>query len=249
MFFDDFIISPASALDSTARAPNSPPMQNAAYVRDAFARIADRYVLTNHLLSCGADIWWRKVVCAKIRRWKPADLLDVASGTGDLALEIQDQLPHCEVTATDFCAEMLAHASERGLSRTLVADALDLPFPDGSFDVVTVAFGLRNMADYPAALREMQRVLRPGGHLVILDFSLPTGILRTPYRLYLHHVLPKLAGLVTGQKDAYEYLGGSIETFPSGEKMTDLLHSTGYTSAEAMPLTFGVVSIYTATKP
>jgi demethylmenaquinone methyltransferase / 2-methoxy-6-polyprenyl-1,4-benzoquinol methylase len=150
-------------------------MQDAAYVRDAFARIADRYVLTNHVLSCGADIWWRKVVTARIRKWKPARLLDVASGTGDLALEIQDQCPDCEVIASDFCAEMLAHAASRGNGRTLVADALNLPFPDGSFDVVTVAFGLRNMADYPAALREMQPRARPGGHLVILDFSLPGG--------------------------------------------------------------------------
>ncbi len=131
-------------------------MPDAVYVRDAFARIADRYVLTNHVLSCGADIWWRKVVTARIRKWKPARLLDVASGTGDLALEIQDQCPDCEVIATDFCAEMLAHAASRGSAKTMVADALNLPFPDGGFDVVTVAFGLRNMADYPAALREMQ---------------------------------------------------------------------------------------------
>ncbi|HEX5791407.1 MAG TPA: class I SAM-dependent methyltransferase, partial [Luteolibacter sp.] len=157
-------------------------MPDAIYVRDAFARIADRYVLTNHVVSCGADIWWRKVVGQRIRAWNPKRLLDVASGTGDLALEIQDQCPDCEVIASDFCAEMLAHAANRGVRQTLVADALKLPFEDRSFDVVTVAFGLRNMADYPAALREMGRVLRPGGHLLILDFSLPKGLLRPPYR-------------------------------------------------------------------
>ena len=177
-------------------------MQDAAYVRDAFARIADRYVLANHVLSCGADIWWRKVVTARIRRWKPSRLLDVASGTGDLALEIQNQCPDCEVVATDFCAEMLAHASSRGVAKTLVADALKLPFGDASFDVVTVAFGLRNMADYPAALREMQRVLKPGGQLLILDFSLPRGTFRPLYRFYLHNVLPRMAGWLTGQSDA-----------------------------------------------
>jgi demethylmenaquinone methyltransferase/2-methoxy-6-polyprenyl-1,4-benzoquinol methylase len=224
-------------------------MQDAVYVRDAFARIADRYVMTNHVLSCGADIWWRKVVTARIRKWKPRRLLDVASGTGDLALEIQDQCPDCEVIATDFCAEMLAHASSRGLAKTLVADALRLPFPDGSFDVVTVAFGLRNMADYPAALREMRRVLKPGGRLVILDFSLPSGILRAPYRLYLHHVLPRMAGWLTGQRDAYEYLGGSIEAFPSGTGMTRLLESCGFGQTDASPLTGGVVSIYEGTRP
>ena len=224
-------------------------MPDAVYVRDAFARIADRYVLTNHVLSCGADIWWRKVVTARIRKWKPARLLDVASGTGDLALEIQDQCPDCEVIASDFCAEMLAHAASRGIAQTLVADALNLPFPNASFDVVTVAFGLRNMADYPAALREMNRVLKPGGHLVILDFSLPGGILRMPYRLYLHNVLPRMAGWVTGQKDAYEYLGGSIEAFPSGSDMTRLMETCGFTDTDATPLTFGVVSIYQGSRP
>lgn len=224
-------------------------MPDAVYVRDAFARIADRYVLTNHVLSCGADIWWRKVVTARIRKWKPKRLLDVASGTGDLALEIQDHCPECDVIASDFCAEMLAHAANRGVARTLVADALNLPFPDAGFDVVTVAFGLRNMADYPAALREMRRVLKPGGRLLILDFSLPDGILRAPYRLYLHHVLPRMAGLLTGQRDAYEYLGGSIEQFPSGGAMCRLLESCGFENTDASPLTGGVVSIYEGTRP
>lgn len=223
-------------------------MPDATYVRDAFARIADRYVLTNHVLSMGADIWWRRVVTSRIQKWKPQRLLDVASGTGDLALEIQEACPDCEVIASDFCAEMLAHAESRGLVKTIVADALNLPFPDQSFDVVTVAFGLRNMSDYAAALREMGRVLRPGGRLVILDFSLPEGILRRPYRFYLHHVLPKLAGILTGEKDAYEYLGGSIEQFPAGSAMTQLLETCGFTSPDATPLTFGVVSIYEGTK-
>lgn len=224
-------------------------MPDAVYVRDAFARIADRYVMTNHVLSCGMDIWWRKVVGRRVAAWKPRMLLDVASGTGDLALEIQDRCPDCEVIASDFCAEMLAHAASRGVDRTLVADALALPFPDGHFDGVTVAFGLRNMADYPAALREMRRVLRPGGKLLILDFSIPQGILRQPYRWYLHHILPRMAGWLTGQRDAYEYLGGSIEAFPSGNGMCDLLLDCGFTSPATTELTFGVVSIYEAQQP
>lgn len=222
-------------------------MPDAVYVHDAFARIADRYVLTNHVLSCGMDILWRKIVTARIRKWQPERLLDVASGTGDLALEIQGQCPQCEVIASDFCAEMLAHAATRGIAKTIVADAMQLPFQDREFDVVTVAFGLRNMADYPAALREMHRVLKPGGRLVILDFSLPTGILRIPYRLYLHHVLPRMAGWLTGQRDAYEYLGGSIEAFPAGAAMTDLLESCGFSQARATPITGGVVTIYEGT--
>lgn len=223
-------------------------MPDAVYVHDAFARIADRYVLTNHVLSCGMDIWWRKVVTARIKAWQPARLLDVASGTGDLALEIQRQCPQCEVTASDFCAEMLAHAASRGIAKTIVADALKLPFPDREFDVVTVAFGLRNMADYPAALREMHRVLKPGGRLVILDFSLPNGIMRAPYRWYLHNVLPHLAGWLTGQQDAYEYLGGSIEAFPAGTAMTGLLESCGFGKTGCTPLTLGVVTIYEGTR-
>jgi demethylmenaquinone methyltransferase/2-methoxy-6-polyprenyl-1,4-benzoquinol methylase len=221
-------------------------MPDADYVRNAFARIADRYVLTNHVLSGGADLWWRRVVTQRIRRWNPRTLLDVASGTGDLALAIQKGVPDCEVTASDFCAEMLAHAKRRGVANTIVADALNLPFENDSFDVVTVAFGLRNMADYEAALKEMRRVLRAGGHLVILDFSLPRGPLRGPYRFYLHRILPKLAGVLTGEKDAYEYLGGSIEAFPSGEGMISLLKTCGFNEASCTPMTFGVVSLYEA---
>ena len=223
-------------------------MPDPSYVRDAFARIADRYVLTNHILSCGADLWWRHIVTARIRSWQPARLLDVASGTGDLALSIQRSCPDCEVTASDFCAEMLVHAARRGVANTVVADALALPFGDAGFDALTVAFGLRNMADYPKALREMARVLKPGGHLVILDFSLPAGLLRLPYRFYLHRVLPHLAGWLTGHKDAYQYLGGSIETFPAGSAMTGLLESCGFQQTSFTPLTGGVVTLYQGSK-
>lgn len=223
-------------------------MPDPTYVRDAFARIADRYVLTNHVLSGGMDFWWRHVVTKRIKALAPKNLLDVASGTGDLALKIQKEIPECEVTATDFCAEMLVHASSRGVAKTLVADALALPFPNDAFDVVTVAFGLRNMGDYELALREMRRVLRPGGHLFILDFSLPNGLLRVPYRFYLHNILPKMAGFVTGETDAYEYLGGSIEQFPAGDTMLALLEKTGLSQPTSTPMTFGVVSVYDAVK-
>ena len=223
-------------------------MPDPAYVKNAFARIADRYVLTNHVLSGGMDFWWRHIITKRIKQLRPRKLMDVASGTGDLALKIQDEIPDCDVIATDFCAEMLAHASSRGVRKTLVADALDLPFETDEFDVITVAFGLRNMGDYPLALREMRRVIKPGGHLFILDFSQPPPPFQTIYRLYIHHVLPKLAGLLTGQKDAYEYLGDSIEQFPSGKHMIALLEANGYGNATATPMTFGVVTAYEAVK-
>lgn len=223
-------------------------MPDPVYVRNAFARIADRYVLTNHVLSGGMDFWWRHVVTNRIKKLSPKNLLDVASGTGDLALKIQKEIPSCDVTATDFCAEMLEHASMRGVKKTLVADALDLPYSDNEFDVLTVAFGLRNMGDYELALKEMRRVLKPGGHLFILDFSLPKGILRAPYRFYLHNILPKMAGFLTKEKDAYEYLGGSIEQFPAGNSMIDLLEKTGLSEGTSTPMTFGVVSVYEAVK-
>lgn len=223
-------------------------MPDPTYVRNAFARIADRYVITNHVLSGGMDFWWRHVVTKKIKKLSPKNLLDVASGTGDLALKIQMEIPSCDVIATDFCAEMLEHASSRGVRKTLVADALDLPYPENEFDVLTVAFGLRNMGDYELALKEMRRVLKPGGHLFILDFSLPKGILRPPYRFYLHKILPKLAGLLTREKDAYEYLGGSIEQFPVGDDMIALLEKNGLYQGAATPMTCGVVSVYEAVK-
>jgi demethylmenaquinone methyltransferase/2-methoxy-6-polyprenyl-1,4-benzoquinol methylase len=144
---------------------------------------------------------------------------------------------------------MLARAREKGLHRAILADALHLPFPDASFQAVTVAFGLRNMESWPAALREMSRVLTPAGHLLILDFSMPPPPLRAPYRFYLHHLLPIIAGIVTREKSAYQYLGASIEKFPAGPAMLSLLTESGFTSPTCRPLTGGIVSLYTATKP
>ena len=222
-------------------------MQDPKYVKEAFSRIADRYVVTNHVLSLGTDILWRKKVGCMVADWEPQSILDVATGTGDLALEIQRKCPDAKVTGSDFCEEMLAYAADGGVRETIVADAMNMPFDDDSYDVLTVAFGLRNMASWPDALKEMHRVIKPGGHILILDFSLPTGILRGPYRFYLNKILPKIAGLMTGEGDAYEYLAGTIEQFPSGKDMTNLIEANGFSGAESDPLTFGVASIYTAT--
>ncbi len=214
-----------------------------------FRRVARRYDRANHVLSGGLDFLWRERAAKVVRTWNPRRVLDLATGSGDLALTIAKKLPAAEITGADFCAEMLETARCKGLRNTVVADALALPFPDASFDAVTVAFGLRNMADWSAALTEMARVLGAGGHLLVLDFSVPSGRLRPIYRFYLHRCLPRLAGLVTGEKQAYNYLGASIERFPSGEAMCALMEASALSDAQAQPLSGGIVTIYCARKP
>lgn len=221
-------------------------MPDPAYVHAAFSSIAERYVTANHILSLGTDIMWRARVVQMVAEWKPAQLLDIATGTGDLALAIRRALPEVEVLGTDFCRPMLDVAVRRGLDNVLEADAMNLPLPDAAYDAATVAFGLRNMADYAKALREWRRVLRPGGHLLVLDFSMPENIFASPYRLYLHHVLPRIAGWVTGNSAAYDYLGESIEAFPRGQAFCELLRSCGYSNPSCLPLCMGIASIYTA---
>jgi demethylmenaquinone methyltransferase/2-methoxy-6-polyprenyl-1,4-benzoquinol methylase len=214
-------------------------------VRAMFGRIARRYDLANHLFSGGADFLWRRRAAKIVAGWQPRDVLDLATGSGDVALAIQRRLPAARIVAADFSPDMLEVAREKGVANTVVADALQLPFENASFDAVTVAFGLRNMADWDRALAEMARVLRHGGHVLILDFSIPTGALRPAYRFYLHRCLPLLASVVTGQKAAYDYLGGSIEKFPSGAAMIELIERNGFTNAAVEPLTGGIATIYT----
>jgi demethylmenaquinone methyltransferase/2-methoxy-6-polyprenyl-1,4-benzoquinol methylase len=217
-------------------------------VRAMFGRIAPRYDLANHVLSGGADFFWRRRAAKLVEAWQPRRVLDLATGSGDLALAFQGRLPKATVVAADFSPEMLEVARRKGVHETVLADALQLPFETGSFDCVTVAFGLRNMADWGAALREMARVLRAGGHLLVLDFSLPSGALRPAYRFYLHRCLPLLASLVTGQRDAYDYLGRSIEKFPSGRELLELMEKNGFSNASAEPLTGGIATICVAEK-
>lgn len=213
-----------------------------------FGRIARRYDLANHVLSGGADFLWRWRAAKLVEGWQPRRALDLATGSGDLALALQRRLPEATIMAADFSPEMLEVARRKGVREAILADALQLPFENGSFDCITVAFGLRNMADWNAAISEMSRVLRAGGHLLVLDFSLPSGALRPAYRFYLHRCLPLLASLVTGQRDAYDYLGRSIEKFPSGREMVELIEKNGFTDASAEPLTGGIATIYVATK-
>ena len=216
-------------------------------VRQMFGTIARRYDLANHTLSCGTDFYWRKRAANIVASWRPGKIVDLATGTGDLALALQKKLPDAAVTGVDFVPEMLELAQRKGVRQTIVADAMQLPFSDGSFDCVTIAFGLRNMEDWGGALAEMSRVLGRDGHLLVLEFSLPTRpIVCAIYRLYLHRCLPLLGSLLTRKKSAYDYLGDSIEEFPSGRAMIDLIEASGFRHATLEPLSYGIATIYTA---
>ena len=220
-----------------------------AYVREMFGSIARRYDLANHVLSCGIDFYWRARAADIVASWQPDRIADLATGTGDLALALQKKLPDAEITGVDFLPEMLELARHKGVQHVVLADAMRLPFADGSFDCVTIAFGLRNLENYSAGLTEICRVLNTNGHLLVLEFSLPTTpLLRAAYRFYLHRFLPLLGSFLTQKKNAYDYLGDSIEEFPSGNTMCELMWGTGYVSPSFEPLTGGIVTIYTATK-
>ena len=220
-----------------------------ARVRKMFGSIARRYDLANHLLSCGIDFYWRRRAAEIVAGWRPHRIADLATGTGDLALALQKKLPDAEIVGVDFLSEMLDLAQRKGVHQVVLADAMNLPFGDASFDCVTIAFGLRNLENWGAALTEMSRALRTSGRLLVLEFSLPTTpILRAIYRFYLHRCLPLLGSFLTGKKTAYDYLGDSIEEFPSGNAMCQLMQANGFARPTFEPLTGGIVTIYTAQK-
>jgi len=220
-----------------------------AHVREMFGSIATRYDLANHVLSCGIDFYWRARAAKIVDTWHPHEIADLATGTGDLALAMQKKLPHAELAGVDVLPEMLEIARRKGVRRVVLADAMELPFDDASFDCVTIAFGLRNLENCSSALTEMWRVLKPKGHLLVLEFSMPTmPIVRAAYRFYLHRCLPLLGSFLTQKKSAYDYLGDSIEEFPSGNAMCELMRETGYVSPSFERLTGGIVTIYTAAK-
>jgi demethylmenaquinone methyltransferase/2-methoxy-6-polyprenyl-1,4-benzoquinol methylase len=236
----------SSALNSFEISPEDRTPET---VRAMFGGIARRYDLANHVLSCGCDFLWRKRAAQIVAAREPKKILDLAAGTGDLTLALERALPDSEIIAADFSEEMLTVAKIKGVQRVVIADAVALPFSDRAFGCVTIAFGLRNIKDWSAALREMARVLNENGHLLIMEFSLPQkSILRAGYRFYLHRFVPIVGSLLTGKKSAYDYLGDSIEQFPGGEAMLRLIEANGFRNAIAEPLTGGIVTIYTATK-
>jgi demethylmenaquinone methyltransferase/2-methoxy-6-polyprenyl-1,4-benzoquinol methylase len=223
-----------------------------------FGRIARRYDLTNRVLSGGIDIYWRFSLVSALRRSQPRNVLDLATGSGDVAFALKRALPSgVPVLGMDFCAPMIEEA-EAKLARWPGArdglefrqgDALALPLPDGSFDAVTIAFGLRNMADRARCLSEIRRVLRPGGRLFVLEFSKPWQWLRPLYDFHLRHLMPMVAGRLTGDRAAYEYLCGSIAAFPERGALSAEIRAAGFPEVTARPMTTGIVALHSARRP
>lgn len=226
-------------------------------VRDMFDNIAPTYDALNHTLSAGVDRWWRRRAVRIVGRSRPQRLLDVATGTGDLAMALARALPQCGVTGIDLSEAMLEIAREKarragldGRLTFLCGDAERLEFGDAEFDAATVAFGVRNFGDIPAGLHEMGRVLRSGGMLAILELSIPKNrIIRWLYGLYSHTVMPLLGGAVSRDRAAYRYLPESVEEFPAPEKFLEIMAAAGFGDCKYKSLTFGTARIYTATKP
>jgi demethylmenaquinone methyltransferase/2-methoxy-6-polyprenyl-1,4-benzoquinol methylase len=233
-------------------------MPDPAAVNSMFGRIARRYDLANVVLSGGVDRWWRRRLVAAVRRAAPRDVLDLATGSGDVAFALSRGLPGpVRITGMDFCQPMLDEAEIKKTSanaaryenvRFRLGDGLALPLDDASFDVVTISFGLRNLADRARGLREMHRVLRPGGRLFVLEFSQPWPWFRPVYFLYLRKILPFAAGALTGDRAAYIYLNETIEQFPGRAALADEIRATGFSQVSAGGMTFGIVALHEATR-
>jgi len=222
-----------------------------------FDRIAPRYDFLNRLLSGGLDVAWRKHMADLLPAGDKVELLDIATGTGDQIFHILERDRRItRAVGVDLAEKMLEIGREkvkqRGLEKIITlqtADALKLPFPDGGFDAVTISFGIRNVVDVPAALREMRRILRPGGRALILECSKPdSSLLRFGYNIYMRHVMPSIGALVSGDGAAYRYLNRTIETFPYGEAFCALMRDAGFSSVKASPQTLSVATIYQGDK-
>jgi demethylmenaquinone methyltransferase / 2-methoxy-6-polyprenyl-1,4-benzoquinol methylase len=225
----------------------------ARYVRQMFGRVAPRYDLLNHVLSCQIDRYWRRFTVAKVRHVleRPgARPLDLCCGTGDL-LAALGRVCSGPTYGSDFCRPMLSAARAKlgSQARLIEADALALPLPDATFDLVSVAFGLRNLTDYRQGVGEMYRLLRPAGLAAILEFSQPRGRLIGPmYEFYLRRVLPWLGGAISGAGQAYRYLQESVEKFLTPEELAALLREAGFRQVEHWPLTGGIAVLHVAEK-
>jgi demethylmenaquinone methyltransferase/2-methoxy-6-polyprenyl-1,4-benzoquinol methylase len=221
----------------------------AAWVRAMFGRVAHRYDLANHLLSFNMDRYWRAYTVAQVRALleRPdARVLDICCGTGDLVRALQRARPKGEVVyGSDFCHPMLLGARAKVGPRLFEADALRMPLADASLDLVTVAFGFRNLANYQAGLVEMRRVLRGGGVAAILEFSQPPSpMFGALYRFYSRRVLPMIGGALSGSRDAYAYLPESVRKFPGPEELAEMMRAAGFARVDFKRLTGGIVALH-----
>ena len=224
-------------------------------VATMFDNIAGNYDFLNHFLSLGIDIFWRKRLVRKLQKQKPQNILDVATGTADLAIAMMKIKPF-NVVGIDISNGMLEVGSKKikqqDLEKTIQlqqADSEDLPFEDATFDAVTVSFGARNFENLQKGLSEMARVLKPGGKIYILEFSKPTLFpFKQLYDFYFKFVLPLIGKLLSKDNAAYSYLPESVKAFPHGKELNSIIENCGYTNAKNHPLTMGIASIYTAQK-
>jgi len=230
----------------------------AGYVRQMFGRIAPRYDLLNHVLSLEVDRWWRRRVAGNFRGilGRPgARVLDLCCGTGDLALALAGRASaSARIVGADFCHPMLERAQAKFLRRGLPpllaeADALGMPFASASFDLVAAAFGFRNLADYPGGLREIYRVLKPGGQAGILEFSDPQApLFASLYGFYFRHILPRVGGVVSGDRRAYQYLNHSVGDFPPPARLAEMMCQAGFSGVRFQRFSGGVAYLHIGRK-
>jgi demethylmenaquinone methyltransferase/2-methoxy-6-polyprenyl-1,4-benzoquinol methylase len=224
-------------------------------VESMFDSISHKYDFLNRVLSMGTDNIWRKKCVNELKSLKPERILDVATGTGDLAISCLKLKPK-SIVGLDLSAGMLeigkAKMEKKGLShiiKMMKGDSENLPFEDNRFDAITVGFGVRNFENLEKGLKEMKRVLRTGGKVAILEFSKPTNpVFAALYNFYFHKILPAWGKLVSKSNSAYTYLPNSVEAFPNGKDFLVILESCGYKQVNYKPLTFGICSIYTGIK-
>jgi demethylmenaquinone methyltransferase/2-methoxy-6-polyprenyl-1,4-benzoquinol methylase len=232
--------------------PIDSEIEHSRAVRAMFSGIAGRYDLLNHVLSVNIDKRWRRKVRAKladILANENAVVLDVACGTGDLSIELQTNAK-ARVIGTDFCRPMLVVAQDKAAEIPFVeGDAMQLSFAENSFDAVTIAFGLRNLSNFRNGLIELHRVLKPGGKIVILEFSAPVvpGF-RGAFRFYFSNILPRIGGLVSGERGAYEYLPDSVSKFPDQKALAEMMRETGFNDVSFDNLTGGIAAVHSGTK-
>ncbi|MGB4870123.1 MAG: ubiquinone/menaquinone biosynthesis methyltransferase [Candidatus Promineifilaceae bacterium] len=226
--------------------------ERADYVQDMFARIAGRYDTMNRLMTAGQDITWRRYVIEQARLPQNGRLLDIATGTGDIALEGLRQQPGITAVGGDFTIEMMQvgkRAPDRQAILWTTADTLALPFPDATFDAVTSGFLMRNVIDVPGAFREQMRVTKPGGRVVVLESSPPKDNLLKPFiRIHLNYVIPTLGRLISGNADAYKYLPDSTQAFKGPAELADIMRQTGFTDVDYKLFMFGTIAIHVGEK-